>query len=54
MAMPIKRTPVLKGRHARDFSKRLHENEKTPVSKEEYKRAEEVYRKVIDKSSLCR
>jgi hypothetical protein len=54
MALQIKGTPVLKGRDAKDFSKRLHEKANTPVSKGEYKRAEEVYRKMQDKSCVCR
>ncbi len=50
MAMPIKRTPVLRGREAREFEQRMRADEKRPVPREDYSRAQKVYCKLKAKS----
>lgn len=48
MARPIKETPVLTGKNAKEFEKAIKENEQEDkkVSKEEYERALEVFKSV--------
>lgn len=36
MALPIKETPILEGKHADDFLKKAFENESKSISQEEY------------------
>jgi hypothetical protein len=50
MATAIKETPILRGKHARGFLKKIRENEHKKVSKESYERAKKAYRnfEVID------
>lgn len=47
MAMPIKATPVLKGKEARAFSIKINSNKDRPVSKESYERAKNVYTSMV-------
>jgi len=46
MANPIKETPLLKGKNARDFDKAIKQNEKRKVSRATYQRALDVYKSV--------
>lgn len=46
MAQLIKETPVLLGKDAERFSKKIKENENKRVSREEYKRVIENYNKI--------
>lgn len=46
MARPIKETPVLRGKSAREFEKRLKDSERQKVSASEYKRAMDTYNKI--------
>jgi hypothetical protein len=53
MALPIKETPVLKGRDAVRFIERMVVAESEPVSKKEkkeYKQAKELYDKIRQKN----
>ena len=50
MAMPIKETPVLKGRDANRFVKRMCQAESKPVSRAEYERERKVYDQMKQKS----
>lgn len=43
MARPIKETPVLRGKNARDFEKAIKENEKKKVPRADYERALKVF-----------
>ena len=52
MALPIKETPVLTGKDAKEFIKRMKDASEEAVSDEEYKRAEEIYRKFQEKHNL--
>jgi hypothetical protein len=50
MALPIKETPVLKGRDAARFLKRIRDNETRPITKREhelYLRAKKTYEACI-------
>lgn len=47
MAMPIKATPVLKGKEAKEFSARINSNKDRPVSKEASERAVKVYKEML-------
>lgn len=47
MAMPIKETPTLTGEDARIFSQAISENMTKKISEEDYKRAEDVFKKVM-------
>jgi hypothetical protein len=49
MALPIKETPVLRGKDATRFIKKMHDAETRPLTPkefEEYKRAKRVYEEV--------
>ena len=46
MARPIKETPVLKGKNAKDFEKAIKQNEKRKVSRATYQRAIAVFRSI--------
>lgn len=46
MAIPVKETPILKGKEARRFEEELKANEKRQVSEAEYRKALEDYRLV--------
>lgn len=46
MARPIKETPVLRGKSAREFEKRLKDTEGEKVPASEYKRAMDTYDKI--------
>jgi hypothetical protein len=51
MSLPIKETPVLTGKDAARFIKRMH-NETKPITKkeqEDYKRAKKIYEKMKSK-----
>lgn len=52
MAIPIKETPVLRGKAAREFKKRIESAPGKAVPKEDYRRAEKIYRKFQEKNSL--
>jgi hypothetical protein len=46
MALPIKETPILKGKQAKIFMKKIKENETKPLTEKEiqdYKRAKKTY-----------
>lgn len=43
MAMPIKETPILKGKSAVRFQKIIKDNEKKTVKKEDYERATKAF-----------
>lgn len=47
MAMPIKPTPILKGKEAQEFSKKINSNKNKPVSKEAYERTLKAFDNVI-------
>jgi len=50
MSLPIKETPVLTGKDAARFIKRMHEAETKPLTKKEraaYKRAKKTYEACI-------
>lgn len=44
MAMPIKETPILKGKEAKEFLNRINTNKNRPVSREAYEKAEKAYK----------
>ncbi len=46
MAKPIKETPVLYGKDAERFSKKIKENKKKKISDAEYKKAVNNYNKI--------
>ena len=46
MALPIKETPVLEGEDAKKFIERMENASTRTVSKEEYKRAEDIYKRI--------
>lgn len=46
MAMPIKATPVLKGKEAKEFTARIKSNKNRPISRDAYERAERAYREM--------
>lgn len=50
MALPIKETPVLKGRDAVRFIKRMHIAETKPAPKKEFNRAKKLYDMVNKKN----
>ncbi len=52
MAKPIKETPILYGKDSDRFLKEIKENEKKKVPSEDYKRALDIYSKVIKKAKL--
>ena len=52
MAIPIKETPVLKGKVASDFLREIRKNENRKVPPSDRKRAEAVYAKVKSKNSF--
>jgi hypothetical protein len=52
MAMPIKETPVLEGEHAEKFLSHVEKNRKRVVSKKEYKAAENIFLKIMEKQPL--
>jgi hypothetical protein len=43
MALPIKETPILKGKDAKRFIERLKEAETSRVPKADYERAQKIY-----------
>ena len=43
MARPIKETPVLEGKSAREFEKQVKQDEKRKVSESDYNRAKKAY-----------
>lgn len=45
MALPIKETPILKGKDAREFEKAIKENEDRKISREDYQRAKKLLKK---------
>lgn len=46
MARQIKETPVLKGKYAREFDKKVKENRDKKVSEQDRKRAMDAYNKI--------
>lgn len=52
MAKPIKETPVLYGKDSDRFLKEIKDNEGKKVSKEDYDRALDIYKKVIENAEL--
>lgn len=48
MALPIKETPILYGKEAEEFRRRM-QNPRS-VSKEEYERAKKIYDEIIEKN----
>ena len=53
MAKPIKETPVLYGKDAEIFSKKIAKNMECKAPKEEYDRVMANYRKMKNKISKC-
>ena len=49
MAMPIKETPILKGKDSEHFLKNIRENEGQKVPQKEYESAKRIYEAVIQK-----
>jgi len=49
MALPIKETPVLRGRDANRFVRSMCDAEKNPAPIEEYERARKVYDEIKKK-----
>ncbi len=43
MALPIRETPILRGKDARRFAENARSAESRPVSKEDYERAKKTY-----------
>jgi hypothetical protein len=54
MAIPIKQTPVLKGRSGERFEQEVRKNESHPVPRSEYDRAHAVYSALKKKSDVWR
>jgi hypothetical protein len=50
MAIPIKETPVLKGKNAREFDHDIIANETRKVSSADFNRAQETYNKLNEAS----
>lgn len=46
MARPVKETPILEGKDAREFEKTIKENESRKVTREEYERAEKAFEEI--------
>ena len=46
MARPIKETPVLKGKNAKNFEKAIKQNEKRKVSQDKYQRAIAAFKRI--------
>ena len=46
MAIPVKETPVLKGKDARAFEEKIKQNEQRKIPTEEYERAVAFFRSV--------
>lgn len=51
MAMPIRETPILKGKHARKFILQIEDNKNKTVSKQIFERAKSVYCKIMQKQA---
>ncbi len=49
MAMPIRETPVLKGKHAEKFVLQIERNKNKQVSKANYEIAKNTYDKIMQK-----
>jgi hypothetical protein len=52
MAIPIKETPELKGRNARNFEKEISQSKDNYLTREEYSSAEALMNRVLHNSSL--
>jgi len=48
MALPIKDTPILRGKDAERFRDRLKDSKKRRVSSEDYRRAINTYRRALE------
>ena len=46
MALPIKETPILRGKEAKKFIERMNSAHERKISKEEYEKAKEIYEKM--------
>lgn len=46
MARPIKETPVLRGKYAREFEREFKRNETKKVSRDSYQRAVATYKSI--------
>ncbi|HET8685383.1 MAG TPA: hypothetical protein VFM18_01815 [Methanosarcina sp.] len=51
MALPIKTTPVLKGKDAKSFSDKIKQNKNNPISKKNYDKIINSTKNVIFKNS---
>jgi hypothetical protein len=51
-ALPIRVTPILRGKAAEEFEKRRAEAEKTAVPRSDYEQAEKVYKRISENSPL--
>lgn len=51
MAMPIRETPVLKGKHAERFVRQIEQNKSKPVSRANYEIAKKTYCKIMQKNA---
>lgn len=52
MAKPIKETPVLRGKDAVRFAKKIKENESKKISQTAYKKAVDNYQKIIKNAEI--
>lgn len=53
MALPIKDTPVLKGRDAKRFQERFLEKDPKPISQEEFNKMKKDYEKIKSLPEKC-
>jgi hypothetical protein len=54
MALPIKETPILRGRDAERFAESARTATSNPVPKEDYERAMKVYKEInSQKEMVC-
>jgi len=53
MALPIKETPILTGKDAKKFSQQLSKPDSRPISREDYERAEKIYKQMKQNSQSC-
>ena len=52
MAYPIQPTPILKGKEAREFSKKIISNKYKPISKEAREKIDKAFENVILKGNV--
>jgi hypothetical protein len=52
MSLPIKNTPILRGKDAEKFIYDIEKNRNNSVSKEEYNQAKKIYDTFRDKNAI--